>query len=168
MKINAMRIASPYMLPSHAAMPWEECHSIIFQKSYLLNHRWLGKLSVYLLIFGTLAFGAVNRVNAQNCTQGTGYYTGVICCDVTNGITCQGCSGFNVHTTNTGSFYLRQKSPCDCLYESGGCTEPSNALLSSRETPAERYQSRPMLFLSCNGSILWVSPARGGAHAHPA
>jgi hypothetical protein len=108
-------------------------------------------LSVLLMICG-------NALHAQQCIFGIGYYGGVKCCSSSG---CTSCLGAMVHASNgPGSASWKPEAPpCGCIWQLGGSCPPAVAIRKFvREDNAQMYQSRPTLFHSRNGSILWALP----------
>jgi hypothetical protein len=116
------------------------------------------RLAIASVVFAVCACA----INGQTCVKGTGSYGGTRCCGTTG---CSGCTGYSVMVNSGNNYYKLQAAPCDCVYNnsSENCAAAVAAqkfLLGGPEQRAEKYQSRPMLFASCNGAILWVLPSK--------
>ena len=124
----------------------------------------MSKAAMRFLILGTLLTCGICTSSAQSCTNktGKGTFTGEMCCG-SNG--CSYCTGFLI-SSGEQTQYRSEGSPCNCLYTEGQCPDAMSAHLSVTEDPAERYQSRPKLFLGCKGSIVWAMPPRMTSNDH--
>ncbi len=119
-------------------------------RTFLPTHRALHflALSVLMMICGDV-------LHAQQCIFGTGMTGQLLCCSPQ----CTECFGAQVHPNKgPGSeSWKPEAAPCGCVWQTGGsCPPVAAAQKFVSEEYAQKYQSRPMLFHGCNGSILWA------------
>lgn len=115
-----------------------------------------------LALLGVAFLAFANLSTAQTCVKGRHGDLGGMCCGVDG---CTACGGYDVILNeDPNDDFTQLADPCSCRYGVGnGCAasialEVKHYLQESRLDNGKHYQSMPVIFPACNGSVFWVHP----------
>jgi hypothetical protein len=92
------------------------------------------------------------------CTKGFGNYKPETCCSQAGCVACQGYLVSVGQAPNSG--FTPKSNGCSCVYQAGGCTGLAEVKQFIKNQDPKGFQTSPVFFLGCNGSVLALTTQR--------